>query len=205
MSREELLSQSYQQFRWALSHCGKGSINKSIQRKVRILDEILGVSPEDILHEIFGNYLVKKHYRKFDPARGKLSTFITHYTDKYLNHSIRKYNTVDNNKIDTIREDYEDALNDNNRAHHSLLFYEKRGLADDVIETETPEDLCIANELWKLIVEIVGLNDALVLMGLKDRHDEADRKGMNYYSYCQRLHRKRLLLRSVLQELGYSV
>ncbi len=51
----------------------------------------------------------------------------------------------------------------------------------------------------------VGLNDSLVLMGLIDRHEEAERKGMNYYSYCQRLHRKKLLLRSVLRELGYSV
>jgi predicted transcriptional regulator len=51
----------------------------------------------------------------------------------------------------------------------------------------------------------VALNDTLVLMGLIDRHEEAERKGMNYYSYCQRLHRKKLLLRSVLRELGYSV
>jgi hypothetical protein len=205
ISREDLLTGSYQQFRWALSHCGKGSINKRIQRKVRILDEILGLDRDDILHELFDNYLVKKHYRKFDPKRGRLSTFITHYTDKYLNHIIRKYNTLDNHRIDTIPEDYEDALDDNNRARHSLSFYEKRGLVDELIETRTPEDLFIAKELWEVIVKIVGLNDTLVLMGLKDRHEEAERKGMNYYSYCQRLHRKKLLLRSVLRELGYSV
>ena len=205
ISREDLLTDSYQQFQWALSHCGKSSINKRIQRKVEILDEILGVDREDLLHEIFTNYLVKKHYRKFDPAKGRLSTFITHYTDKYLNHIIRKYNTPDNHRRDTLPEDYGDALNDNKRSYHSLSFYEKRALVDDLIETSTPEDLCLAKELWEVLVKIAGLDDTLVLMGLKDRHEEADRRGIAYYSYCQQLHRKKLLLRSVLRELGYSI
>jgi len=205
ISREDLLTGSYQQFRWALSHCGKGSINKMIQHKAKILNEIFGLDRDDLLHEIFENYLVKKHYRKFDPKRGRLSTFITHYTDKYLNHIIRKYNTLDNNRIDTIPEDCDDVLDDHNRARRPLSFYEKRGLADNLIEKRTPEDLCIAKELWEVIVKIVGLNDTLVLMGLRDRHEEAQRKGMNYYSYCQRLHRKKSLLRSVLSELGYSI
>jgi hypothetical protein len=104
-----------------------------------------------------------------------------------------------------LPEDYEDALDDNHRAGHSLWFYEKTGQQGDLYENTVPEDFYEAKELWELIVSIVGLNDSLVLIGLKDRKTEAEQQRLDYYTYCQRLHRKKRLLRKVLLDLGYRI
>jgi len=205
-NKERLLIKSYELFRWALSHCGNFPVNKRIQRKVKILNTIHGVDYDDLLHDIYQHYLEKEGYKKYDPLRGKLSSFIHGYTDKRLNHILRKHERLNNGYTAIpLPDDYEDALHDNHKARHQLSFYEKNGFLDKLIDVNTPEDLLAGKELWNIIIEEIGLDDALVLIGVKNRRNEAERQGIDYYTYCQRLHRKRLILRIVLEDMGYEI
>jgi hypothetical protein len=201
-----IIEKSYELFRWALSHCGRFPINESIQKKVRILSEIFGIDSEDILHDLFTQYLEKEDYKRFDPQRGKLSTYINVYTNRWLYHEIRRYERINNKfKIEKLPDDYEDALDQENRVDHSLWFYEKIGRQENLMETITPEDYYDAKELWELIVKNVGINDSLVLIGVKDIKLEAERLGLDYYTYCQRLNRKKRILKERLQKYGYWI
>lgn len=204
--RERFLTKSYELFRWALSHCGNFPVNKKIQRKVKILTTIYGVDYDDLLHEIYQYYLENGDYKKYDPSRGKLSSFIHGYTNKRLNHILRKLERLNNKyQFEQLPDQYEDALDDNHRARNSLSFYVKNGFLDKLIDVNTPEDLLNGKELLNIIIEEIGLDDALVLIGVKDRRKEAERQGIDYYTYCQRLHRKKLILRTVLEDMGYEI
>jgi hypothetical protein len=59
-------------------------------------------------------------------------------------------------------------------------------------------------ELLREAQEFFGYNDLSVLLGATDRHDEADRLGIDYYTYCKRLNRNILQFRSHLKNIGYT-
>ena len=109
MDRNELLAEAYKNLEWALFSKGKLEINKSIQRKVRYLTELYNIEPEDLLHDIFETFVLKKHYKKFNPATGKLSTFMTHYANNTLKNIIKRYKRHNIKKI-SLPDDYEDTF-----------------------------------------------------------------------------------------------
>ena len=147
-----------------------------------------------------------KSIRNIPPGDYYVQGFINIYTDRWLYHTLRKYVRINKKcRMEPLPEDYEDALDENHRAGHSLRFYEKMGRHDDLFENTTPEDLFEAKELWELIVDIVGFNDSLVLIGVRDRKTEAEEQGLDYYTYCQRLYRKKRSLKKILLALGYPI
>lgn len=191
VDRNELLVKAYKYLKWALFSKGKLEINGSIQRKVRYLTELYSIEPEDLLHDIFETFLAKKHYEKFSPVKGKLSTFMTHYANLSLLNIIKKHNRlISNNKKVSLPDDYEDTFSQEYR--YSLSYLEKIEFFEGLIERKTPENLYLAKELYEKLEEFFGKDDFEVFQGDKTRKEEANHKGINYETYRKRLYRKRI-------------
>jgi len=196
VDRNELLAEAYKNLEWALFSKGKLEINRSIQRKVKFLTELYNIDPYDLLHDIFEIFVSKKHYEKFNPAKGKLSTFMTHYANLSLQNIKRKYKRLNNNKNIPLPDDYEDTFSQKWR--YSLSYLEKIDFSGGLVEKKSPEDLYLAQELLEKLEEFFGEDDLEVLQGDKTRREEASRKGIDYNTYRKRLYRKRL---DFIQEL----
>lgn len=191
MDRNELLDEAYKHLKWALFSKGKLGINISIKRKIRYLKELYGISSEDLHHDIFERFVAKKHYEKFNPAKGKLSTFMTHYANLSLLNIIKKHKRLNsNNKKVSLPEDKEDTFDQKRR--YSLSYLEKINFSDRLVERRSPEDLYLAKELYKKMEEFFGEDDFKVLQGVRTRSEEAKRKGIDYETYRKKLYRRRL-------------
>jgi len=192
VDRNELLADAYKNLEWALFSKGKLEINGSIQRKVRYLTELYNIDPEDLLHDIFETFVSKKHYEKFSPAEGKLSTFMTHYANLSLLNIIKKYNRLNsNNKSISLPEDYEEDTF-SQKWRYSLSHLEKIDFSDGLVEKKSPEDLYLAKELYEKMEKFFGEDNLEVLQGGRTRMEEASRIGINYETYRKRLYRRRL-------------
>jgi hypothetical protein len=202
VDRDELLADAYNNLKWALYGKGKFEINGSIQRKVRYLTELYNIDLEDILHDIFEKFVSKKHYENFNPAEGKLSTFMTHYANLSLLNIIKKYNRINSKEI-SFPDDYEDTFDQKKR--YSLSYREQGVLTDGLAEQITPEDYYMEKELFELVKEFFGEDDFAVLTGMKTRQDVAQENGLKYQTYRKRLYRNKKLFESMMQESGYLV
>ena len=155
MDRNEFLAEAYKNLEWALFSKGKFEINGSIQRKVRYLTELYNIDPEDLLHDIFETFVSKKHYEKFNPSEGKLSTFMTHYANLSLLNIIKKQNRLNSkNKNISFPDDCEDTFSQKWR--YSLSHLEKIDFSDGLVEKKSPEDLYFAKELYEKMAEFLG-------------------------------------------------
>jgi hypothetical protein len=135
--------------------------------------------------------VAKKHYEKFNSAKGKLSTFMTHYANLSLLNIIKKHNRLNsNNKTVSLPEDNEDTFDQKRR--YSLSYLEKIDFSDGLVERKSPEDLYLAKELYEKMEEFFGENDLEVLQGVRTRSEEAERKGIDYETYRKKLYRRRL-------------
>ena len=197
VDRNELLAEAYKKLEWALFSKGKLEINGSIQRKVKFLTERYNIEPYDLLHDIFETFVSKEHYEKFNPAKGKLSTFMTHYANLSLLNMIKKYKRLNsNNKKNSLPDDYEDSSDLNKR--HTSIYLEDSNFTEGFVERNSPEDLYIKKEFLEKLVEFFGEDDLEVLQGDRTRREESNRKGIDYDTYRKRLYRKRL---DFIQEL----
>ncbi len=191
MDRNKLLAEAYKNLEWALFGKGKFGINGSIQRKVKYLTELYNIDPEDLLHDIFEKFVSKKHYEKFSPAKGKLSTFMTHYVNLSLLNIIKKHNRLNsNNKNISLPDDYEDTFNQKWR--YSLSHLERIEFSDGLVEKKSPEELYLAKELYEKMKEFFGEDEFEVLLGDRTRRQEASRIGIGYENYRKRFYRRRL-------------
>jgi RNA polymerase sigma factor (sigma-70 family) len=200
VNRDELLAEAYRNLEWALYGKGKLEINGSIQRKVRYLTELYNLSVEDIIHDIFEQFLSKKHYEKFDPAEGKLSTFMTHYANYSLLNIIKKHNRINRKEI-SFSDDYEDAFDQKKR--YSLAYVEQGNFVEGLSEQNTPEDYYLRGELLEAAREHFGEDDLAVLIGSKTRQEVAKLQGLTYRTYRKRLYRKWKLFVSIMVESDY--
>ena len=189
MNREDLLAEAYKNLEWALFSKGKYGINGSIQRKIRYLSELHNISREDLLHDIFETFVSKKHYEKFNPAIGKLSTFMTHYANLSLLNIIKKYRRFNRKRI-SLTHNYEDTFDQKWR--YSLLYLERIELSEGLVERDTPEDWYFAKELYHKMKVFFGEENAEVLIGKRTRKEEAERRGLNYQTYRKQLYRQTL-------------
>jgi len=203
VDRDELLADAYNNLKWALYGKGKLEINGSIQRKLKFLTELHNIDLEDILHDIFEKFVSKKHYEKFDSAKGKLSTFMTHYANLSLLNIIKKQNRINGKEV-SLPDDYEDTF-DQKKGRYSLSYLEQGTLTDGLFEKRTPEDCYLENELFELVKEYFGEDDFAVLTGMKTRREVARENGLKYQSYRKRLYRKRKLFVSMMIQSGYLV
>lgn len=174
--RERFVINCFMKIDDAIKKGGKLKINKHIQNKVRHLYFCYGLKREEIAQYIKLTLDRERHYEKYDPDKSKLSTFIVHYTNYSLNGLIRR-----------IDDNFKEIPKGN----------------DEVFNSVTPEDLVIAKELLDLAVEFFDKNELEVLLGVKDRHTEAERIGVEYFTYCKRLQRKSEAFRSYLKQIDY--
>ena len=200
MEQQELLNQSYQQFKQALSGNGNLKINRIIGIKTRRLKYEYGLVDDEILNCLFDEFLSKKLYEKITPDK-TLSTFIVHTTYYVLSSQLRKGKQEKRNypsiSLDGLAEESSDGY-----CGSAISFLETFG-ADSLVDNTTPEDLVIAKELMELIIDHFGEDDAEVLLGYSDRQTEADCLSISYFAYCKRLSRKTHSFAPVLKAAGY--
>ncbi len=200
MEQQELLNQSYQQFKQTLSSNGNFKINRIIGYKSRMLKYKYGLEDDEIHNAIFVEFLEKKLYEKITPDK-TLSTFIVHTTNYVLNVQLRKHQQEKRNcpriSLDSLAEVSSDGY-----CGSAISFLKTLG-ADGLVDYTTPEDLVIAKELMELIIDHFGEDDADVLLGYSDRQTESDRLSISYYTYCKRLSRKIDSFLPILKKTGY--
>jgi len=195
VDRDELLAKAYENLKWALYGKGKFEINRSIKRKLRYLAELFNVSRDDIFHDIFENFVSKKHYEKFDPKKGKLSTFMTHYANLSLLNIIKKYNRINGKEV-SFPDEYEDRFHPEQR--QCVPYLEQSVFADGNTKQASPEDLCLMMERFKAAEEFFGEDDLAVLTGMKSRKEVAQQRGLTYDAYRKQLFRKVKLFLSIM-------
>ena len=200
MEQQELLNQSYQQFKQALSSNGNLKINRIIGYKSRRLKDEFGLEDDEIHNAIFVEFLDKKLYEKITPDK-TLSTFIVHTTNYGLNVQLRKHQQEKRNcpriSLDSLAEESSDGY-----CGSAISFLETLG-ADGLVDYTTPEDLIIAKELMDLIMDHFGEDDAKVLLGYSDRLTESNRISISYDTYSKRLSRKIHSFLPILKQAGY--
>ena len=177
MEQQELLNQSYQQFKQALSNNRNFKINRIIGYKARRLKDEFGLEDDEIYNAIFFEFLSKELYEKITPDK-TLSTFIVHTTNYGLNVQLRKQQQEKRNypsiSLDSLAEESSDGY-----CGSAISFLERLG-ADGLVDYTTPEDLVIAKELMELIIDHFGEDDAEVLLGYSDRQSESERLSISY-------------------------
>jgi hypothetical protein len=200
MEQQELLNQSHQQFKQALSGNGNFKINRIIGYKIGRLKYQYGLEMDEILNGLFDEFLRKHLYEKITPEK-TLSTFIVHTTNYGLNVQLRKQQQEKRNypsiSLDGLAEESSDGY-----CGSAVSFLEDLG-AEGLVDYTTPEDLVIAKELMELIIDHFGENDAEVLLGYSDRQTESNRLSICYDTYCKRLYRKIDSFVPVLKAAGY--
>jgi hypothetical protein len=200
MEQQELLNQSHQQFKQALSGNGNFKINRIIVYKTRRLKYEYGLEMDEILNGLFDEFLRKHLYEKITPEK-TVSTFIVHTTNYGLNVQLRKQQQEKRNypsiSLDGLAQESSDGY-----CGSAVSFLEDLG-ADGLVDYTTPEDLVIAKELMELIIDHFGEDDAEVLLGYSDRLSESNRLSISYDTYCKRLSRKIHSFVPVLKAAGY--
>jgi hypothetical protein len=200
MEQQELLNQSHQQFKQALSGNGNFKINRIIGYKIGRLKYQYGLEIDEILNGLFDEFLRKHLYEKITPEK-TLSTFIVHTTNYGLNIQLRKQQQEKRNypsiSLDGLAQESPDGY-----CGSAVSFLEDLG-ADGLVDYTTPEDLVIAKELMELIIDHFGEDDAEVLLGYSDRLSESNRLSISYDTYCKRLSRKIDSFLSILKKAGY--
>jgi hypothetical protein len=76
---------------------------------------------------------------------------------------------------------------------------------EGIINDENPEDILMGKQLMEMAMNHFGDSDLAVILGLKDKRDEAKRIGLDYDSYRKRLQRKLNQFRSILNGDGYGL
>lgn len=200
MEQQELMNQSYQHIKWALSNNRTLKINRIIGYKTRRLKYEFGLEGDEIQNGLFDEFLSRKLYEKITPEK-HLPTFITHSTNYGLSVQLRKQQQEKRNypciSLDALAEESLDGY-----CGSTISFLEMLG-ADGLVDYTTPEDLVIAKELMDLIIDHFGEYDAEVLLGYSDRQTESERLSINYDTYCKRLSRKIHSFLPILKKAGY--
>jgi len=189
-------------FQFLENRSGKFKINKSIQRLVKHLYYKYGLCRREIYSQLWWTFRKRNRHLKYEPEKSSLGTFIAWFVyyellslKKQCDQNLQKCRTVPLSEIENGQKI--------SRSGCSLWPYERQGF-DGLVNSVTPEDELIGMELLREAQEFFGYNDLSVLLGATDRHDEADRLGIDYYTYCKRLNRNILQFRSHLKNIGYT-
>ncbi len=193
---ETLIVHSYRTIRWLIKNEGESNIMKSIQRKVRILQNRHDQDAEDIIDYLFIGYQERGHYRKYSPRKGALTTFMVHYVNNNLKNMLRIFDGrmkkaqqvhVQNNEVDRYTAD-------------EVLSYASR---NSIFEPNNPEDYVLLKEVYEIMGQYFDEDDVEVLSGCVSMKAQAHRKGLNYVAYQMSLRRKKRALHMRLKETGW--
>jgi len=180
---------------------GNLRILKIIQSHVKQLYYRYGITRDEIESRLACIFRERKRHLKYDADRSSLQNYVAwfvYYELLTLIDQCRDYKK----KPKTV------PLSGNNEGEKISMIgcalepFERQGI-NGLINPNTPEDELIGEELMQMALEFFGHDDLSVLLGARDRKDEAHRLGIDYCTYCKRLKRKTLRFRSHLIDIGY--
>jgi hypothetical protein len=196
----------YAAFKWAVSNNwkDKNGLYSSIQYKIRVLKNEYGLSEQEILDELFEKYWERGHYRKFDETKGSLNNWIARYVSLYLNNFIRRCAVrAKNDPGQNI-----DPLDPRNQAN--LVWLDRDNERDDpdyqpeiVFDVTTPEDLCIAKEIYQFIHGHFDENEIAYLMGDIGLEEAAKFSGCSCEAFRKRVDRRKADFKSAMKAMDY--
>ena len=199
---EILLSHSYTLIRRFIDRYGeKSKLLNSIRRHVKHLYYRYGITRSEIASRLFCIFEKRKRHLKYDADRSSLENYVAwfvYYELLTLIDQCQKH----------LKKPKIVSLSENNEGEKISMTgcpiepYERQGI-DALINPISPEDELIGQELMEMALEFFGNDDMSVLLGARDRKDEAHRLGIDYCTYCKRLKRKTQRFRSYLIDIGY--
>jgi len=150
--------------------------------------------------ELFFHYVDTEKYKKYDPNRGALSTWIRHYIYLNINNLKRKYRprTVEE-QIDT---DVDPCAPRNN--NFRLQFDELAGWLDMSSSMEDPELIIQQKELLGIAMKHFGAMNLMVILGMKSKQNILKKLKLNYNQYTKQLYRSKLAFTTVAISNGYD-
>ena len=180
---------------------GKFGILKSINRHVKQLYHRFGITRDEIRSRLGYTFQRRQRHLKYNPDRAPLENYVAWFVyyelltlmDECQRH-LNKSRTIPLSELHNGKKI--------SRIGGSIDPYERQG-ADGLANYNSPEDEYIGKELMQMALDFFGEDDLEVLLGARERIDEAERLGINYYTYCKRLTRKVHRFRSRLQTTGY--
>ena len=205
MSKEiRILVDSYRLIYRFIYHSGKIWMNTAIQKRIRWLYRRYGMTREEIIEYVKWKFKCQRKHYKFDPEKSCLETFVLNFTYFAMLSLVRQCedHEAGNEKEIPFSQlpDYEPIKT----IGQSIDSFERMGI-EGIINDENPEDILMGKQLMEMAMNHFGDSDLAVILGLKDKRDEAKRIGLDYDSYRKRLQRKLNQFRSILNDVGYGL
>jgi len=205
MSKEiRILVDSYRLIYRFIYHSGKIWMNTAIQKRIRWLYRRYGMTREEIIEYVKWKFKCQRKHYKFDPEKSCMETFVLNFTYFAMLSLVRQ---CENHEAGNEKEipfsqlpDYEPIKT----IGQSIDSFERMGI-EGIINDENPEDILMGKQLMEMAMNHFGDSDLAVILGLKDKRDEAKRIGLDYDSYRKRLQRKLNQFRSILNGDGYGL
>ena len=172
-----------------------------------------GLRMDEIHHHIFLKFLEHNRHKKYDPERAGLYTYTGHHTFLEIRGLKRDHEEAGRNETMFRYSVADENLNliwDSDTLPGSVmkdtwkpLLRSQCPLLNGLTESDSPEDLLIKKEFWKLVCSHYNEVDIMVLLGRMKKTEAAAELNMNYDAYCKRLQRKNQSFRIILTKAGY--
>ena len=179
---------------------------KSVQYMVHCLYYNFNVERKEIISDLNDTFETRKRHLKFDPERSSLEKYVMWFVYYELLTLVQKrqkeFKEARKNTIPLA--DLESGERIKDRIGCSLTPYERQGIYG-LIDNISPEDELLKKELAQIAMDFFGPDDLAVLLGARDRKEEAERLGIDYFAYSKRLERKVQRFKSHLQDIDYPI
>ena len=191
------------------------SIRKSLWKKYEI-------SVKEIQHYVYDKFTEKSVIEEYDPTRSSLKTYTAHKTLGKIRDMRKSYDRIygkNQFKLLKVFHSHNSFIPENNFCvrynndpidgptlpEHEEKLYTKDQVAifNRLIEYRTPEDILIDKEATTLVHEYFDEIDVLVLEGLIDRKQAAERLSLPYETYSKQLQRKINSFKILATKAGY--
>ena len=176
----------------------KLKLKNSITQLVHYLYHGFGITRQEIESQLYWKFKTRERHLKYDPSRSNLEVYVGYFTYYALLDLVCECKRCKEKcrEIPLSQLPFGDYVSTMGRPANNLEI-------DGLIDYETPQGVTMGKELLEMAQSHLGKNDLAVLIGASDRHDEADRLGIDYNTYCRRLQRKVKQFRSFLKGIGY--
>lgn len=180
---------------------GRFGILNSINRNVKQLYHRYGITRDEIGSRLKYTFLKRSRHIKYDSDRASIDSYVAWFVYYEVltlmdecQRRLKRCRTIPLSELD-IGERV-------SRIGASVEPYERQG-SDGLTNYDSPEDEIIGKELMQMALDFFGKDDLEVLLEARARTEEAERLGIDYYTYCKRLKRKVERFRSHLEAIGY--
>lgn len=192
------------------------SIRKSLWKKYEL-------SVEEIQHYVYDKFTEKSVIEEYDPTRSSLKTYTAHKTLGKIRDMRKSYDRIygknqfkllkvfhshnrfipENNFTVKYENDPTDKPHLTQKPDEKLYTKDQVAILNRLIEYRTPEDILIDKEATTLVHEYFDEIDVLVLEGLIDRKQAAERLSLPYETYSKQLQRKINSFKILATKAGY--